>query len=418
VTHYVGIDFGTTNSAIAVADQERARLAPLASGTTSEPTWRTVLYFEPEASGVRVTAGRPAIERYLANEGEGRLIQSFKSHLASRLFSRTQIFTRALTLEELVAAFLTRARDAVGFDLGRRVVIGRPVRYWGASNEDDDERAVARMRSAAGLAGFDEVVFELEPVAAALHYASRLDHDELVLIADFGGGTSDFSLVEVGPRGHDDSVIATSGIAIGGDALDGRIIDDVVSPSLGKGTTYTPELGGEMPVPPWLFTKLRRWHHLSFLKEPTTVRLLERIEAGSSDPDAIARLRTLIDEDLGLPLHRAVEATKIELSNREAAPFRFSAEEIALSSEIARDSFERWIAPEIEAIDRVVAGLLDGAGVAPSDVDRVFATGGSSFVPAIRNALTARFGEHKVVGGEELTSVATGLAERARRLWS
>jgi hypothetical chaperone protein len=213
-------------------------------------------------------------------------------------------------------------------------------------------------------------------------------------------------------------VIATSGIAIGGDALDGRIIDDVVAPPLGKGTTYTPELGGEMPVPPWLFTKLRRWHHLSFLKEPSTVRLLERIEAGSIDPDAIARLRTLIDDDLGLPLHRAVEATKIALSSRDGAPFRFTSEELALSCEIARTSFERWIAPEIEAIDRVVADLLEGAGVAASAVDRVFATGGSSFVPAVRRALAARFGGEKVVGGEELTSVATGLAERARRLWA
>jgi hypothetical chaperone protein len=412
---FVGIDFGTTNSAIAVADEVGSRLAPF----SSDPTWRTVLYFEPEASGVRVSAGRPAIERYLANEGEGRLIQSFKSHLASGLFSRTQIFGRALTLEELAAAFLSRAREAVGIDLGRRAVIGRPVRYWGASSPADDERAVTRMKAAAKLAGFDDVAFELEPVAAALHYASRLDHDELVLIADFGGGTSDFSLVEVGPRaGGRDAVVATGGLAIGGDTFDGRIIDDVVAPSLGKGTTYTPEFGSEMPVPPWLFTKLRRWHHLSFLKEPSTVRLLERIEAGSSDPDSIARLRMVIDDDLGLPLHRAIEASKIALSSRDEAPFRFAAEDIDLSSRIERAAFDRWIAPEIEAIDRVVADLLESAGIAAADVDRVFATGGSSFVPAVRLALAARFGDEKVVGGEELTSVATGLAERARRLWS
>src|SRR5215510_15160603 len=158
---FVGIDFGTTNSAVAVADAAGdVALVPLAGA----PHWRTVLYFEP---GGRLTAGSPAIARYLETDGEGRLVQSIKSHLASASFSRTAILGRRWQIDDMIAAYLRQIRAAAPFDLGRRAVVGRPVRYWGAESAEDDERAVSRMRDAVGKAGFDEVVFEYEPVGAA-----------------------------------------------------------------------------------------------------------------------------------------------------------------------------------------------------------------------------------------------------------
>ena len=416
---FVGIDFGTTNTAVGRASRDGAvALAQLPGLDNDVPstTWRTVLYFEPDAT---VHAGAPAIRRYVEAEGEGRLVQSIKSHLASASFTRTMIGGKTWTLEALVAEFLRSLRAGADVPLGGRAVVGRPVRYWGAGDDADDARAVGRMRAALAAAGFSEVVFELEPIAAALRYAARLDHEELLLVADFGGGTSDFSLVRVGPRvapGDTRAVLATGGLAIGGDSFDARIIDAMVAPALGRDTTYRDAFGALTPVPTWLFARLRRWHHLSFLKDADTLRLLDRLERGATAPERIDRLVRVVKEDLGLPLHQAVERGKLALSASDEA--QLSCQELDLSLALARPDFERWIGPELEAVDAVVSGVLERAGVSPGDVDSVFATGGSSLVPAIRRRLGDRFGEDKLAGGEELTSIAWGLAARARQLFS
>jgi hypothetical chaperone protein len=418
---FVGIDFGTTNSAVAVAGTSGpARLTELPGpGGAPATTWRTVLFFE---AGAPVRAGAPAIDRYLECEGDGRLVQSIKSHLSSASFSRTQIAGRQVTLEELVAGFLRQLRVAAaagGDELGARAVIGRPVRYWGAESPEDEERALRRMRAAVGAAGFTDVVFEYEPAAAAARYASTLDHDETVLVADFGGGTSDFTLVRLGPKlavGDPGTVLGTGGIGIGGDSFDARVIDAVVAPALGRGTSFCDEMGAVTEVPLWPYSKLRRWHHLSFLKAPETMRLLERVARGALDPARYGRLVQTVEDDLGLPMHQAVERTKIALSAGDAGALTIDA--LELSAGVERPRFEAWIAEELAAIDEVITGLLAQANASPRDVDRVFATGGSSLVPAVRQLLAERFGASAVVGGDELTSVATGLALRARQIFA
>jgi hypothetical chaperone protein len=400
---YVGIDFGTTNSAVAIADERGdVQLVPLAGA----PHWRTVLYFEP---GGALTAGAPALARYVETEGDGRLVQSIKSHLASAAFSRTHIFGRRWALEDMIAAYLRQLRAAAPVDLGNRAVVGRPVRYWGAEDDADDARAVARMTDALAKAGFDDVVLDYEPVGAAARYAARLDHDELIVVADYGGGTTDFTAIRV-PAGE---VLATGGIGVSGDAFDARIIDAVVAPALGRGTRYRDEMGGEAPVPAWLYGHLRRWHYLSFLKDDATVRLLDRVHRGARDAAAVGRLVRVVAEDLGLPLHRAVEGTKQRLS--AAAAERLVVDALELDLGVRRGDFEDWLAPDLDAIDGVLDDVLARAGVAPADVDHVFATGGSSLVPAVRARLRARFGDAKLEAGDELTSVAWGLAARARQ---
>ena len=404
---FVGIDFGTTNSAIAIASDEGVRLVPLGGA----PYWRTVLYFEPNGG---LTAGAPAIARYLETEGDGRLIQSIKSHLASSSFTKTQIFARRLTLEDMIAAYLRQLRAGAAIDLGKRVVVGRPVRYWGAEDEADDTRAVERMRTALGKAGFDEVVFELEPVGAAASYAARLDRDELIVVADYGGGTTDFSVIRVGP--HTAEVLANGGIGVSGDAFDARVIDAVVAPALGRGTKYVcDEMGNTALVPAWIYGKLRRWHYLSFLREESTTRLLERVSSGAVEPKQIEKLIRIVEEDLGMPLHRAVEGAKVRLSNQDRERVALPALDLDLA--VAREAFEGWLVDDLDAIDRTLDDVLARAGVAPAQIDRVFATGGSSLVPIVRGRLAARFGAAKLVGGEELTSVAWGLAARAKQVF-
>lgn len=413
----VGIDFGTTNSAVAIADTAGVRVLPLpVPGGGTATTWRSILYFESgDAPGeVLVSVGAPAIQRYVDSGGQGRLVQSIKSHLASELFSGTQALGRRYSVEELIAIFLRRLREAVGVDLGRSAVVGRPVRYWGATNVADEARALERMRRALELADFDDVTFEYEPVAAAHRYAAGLDHEELVLIADFGGGTSDFSVVRVGGPGGA-SVLATSGVAIAGDSFDARLVDHVVAPALGRGTTYAAEFGRHMPVPPWIYTNLRRWHHLSFLRSRQTEALLAKIRHGASDPDGIDRLIHIVEDELGLPLHQAVEAGKRSLSSSKKARFAFEHPGIALTADLTRAAFDTWIEEELADIDQAVNEALSRAAITPRDVDRVFTTGGSSFVPAVRARLAATFGADRLVGGDELTSVAWGLAATTAR---
>jgi hypothetical chaperone protein len=409
---FVGIDFGTTNTAVGIAGASGdVQLVPLPSPAGDQRYWRTVLYFE---QGGALTAGAPAIARYLDTEGDGRLVQSIKSHLASETFKSTTILGRRWTLEDMIAAYLRQIRAASPIDLGARCVVGRPVRYWGAEDDADDARAVSRMREALAKAGFDEVVFEYEPVGAAARYGARLDHVELIVVADFGGGTTDFSVIRVGP-GEPGTVLATGGIGVSGDAFDARVIDAVVAPALGRGSRYRDELGGEAPVPTWLYGHLRRWHYLSFLKEEKTLRLLDRVGHGALEPAKFGKLVQIVEEDLGLVLHRAVEGAKVRLSGR--AEDRVALDAVNLDLPVTRAGFDTWIEEDLAAIDNVLVDVLARAGVDGRDVDRVFATGGSSLVPAVRARLVARFGDDKFVGGEELTSVAWGLAARARQQW-
>lgn len=415
---YIGIDFGTTNSAIAVAEEDKpARLLQFPGPDGLADTWRTVLYMEPgEGRGPDISAGALAIARYLETGGDGRFIQSAKSHLASRLFSKTFILNRNYSLEDLVSIYFLQMREALDLDLGDTIVVGRPVRYWGAENEADDERAISRMRGGLAQAGFTNVVFEHEPSAAAAKYGTGLSQDELVLVADFGGGTSDFCLIKMSPDAGSE-ILATGGIGVGGDTFDGSIVDSVVAPLLGKGSNYSDAFGGITEVPRTLFANLRRWHHLAFLKSKKTMALLDRIEGGAEFPERIQRFIHVVENDLGLPLHQAVESTKVGLSASPKQELRFRDPPIEIGDSIERSDFDSWIGSDLDKVDRVIDEVLATGGVSCDDVHRVFTTGGSSFVPAVRGRLNLRF-PGCLAGGGEMTAVALGLAERARTVFS
>jgi hypothetical chaperone protein len=369
-----------------------------------------------QGTGPDVSAGAMAIGRYLESGGDGRFIQSAKSHLASRLFSKTSILGRNYGLDDLISTFFLQMREALDLDLGDTVVVGRPVRYWGAQDDEDDERAVKRMKAGLASAGFSNVVLEHEPTAAAAKYGAGLDSEELVLIADFGGGTSDFCLIRIVPGQPVSEILATGGVGIGGDTFDGAIIDSVVAPLLGKGSTYSDIFGGSAEVPRSLFSNLRRWHHLAFLKSKKTMALLQRVEDGAEYPERIAHFIHIVENDLGLPLHQSVESCKVGLSAAQETVLDFQDRPIAIRSDISRCNFEDWIRADLHKVDQVVTEVLAKGGVDEASVGQVFTTGGSSFVPAVRDLLSARF-PGRLRGGEELTSVALGLAERARSIF-
>jgi hypothetical chaperone protein len=417
----IGLDFGTTNSAVAVATAGSApRLATFADGAGRTSTFRSLLYVDPEAPGAnglppRVSAGPAAIAEYLATGQRGRLIQSIKAHLGSRLFTSTNLFGVQYRLEDLVGLLVRELRAAAEADLGslgRSVVCGRPARFSGADSSEDDAFAQDRLRAALAIAGFDDVTFEYEPVAAALGYRERLDHEELVLIADFGGGTSDFSLVRLAPARAE--IVGVDGVARAGDAFDGRLIRHLAAPGLGLGAEYQTAFGRVLPVPLWLYECVERWDQLSFLKSRETSELLRRLSHEALEPAKIVALQHLVDDELGFQLHAAVERTKHALSATAEAPFAFRDPPIDLASQVRRTAMDRWIAPELDAIARIVDGLVARHGIAARDVDTVFLTGGSAFVPAVRALFATRFGAERLRGGEELTTVATGLALRAR----
>jgi hypothetical chaperone protein len=297
---------------------------------------------------------------------------------------------------------------------------GRPVRFVGAESDADDAYAVSRLRGAFALAGFESVEFELEPIAAAYSYESTLGHDELILIGDFGGGTSDFSLLRVGPgvrrRGRSpEDMLGISGVALAGDAFDARIVRKLVSPALGS-NSFTLSMNKMLPaVPAWIYSNLERWHYLSFLRTRDVKEILRSARLRALEPEKVEALNQLIEEDLGYQLHQAVQRVKFELSRSDAAEFRFSDGSIDLRIPVARADFEDWIADELHAIEASVDSLVQSSGIAPGQVDRVFLTGGSSFVPAVRRIFRKRFGDDRVSSGNEFTSVALGLALSANR---
>jgi len=432
----LGIDFGTTNSSIAFARGDGSvELVSFPSAKAATESFRSVLYLEQQKHAGRTQikgfTGPQAIEHYLYAEHKGRLIQSLKSYLSSRTLTGTEMFGRRYTVEDLISRILTDLRLAAERQFGspvRQATVGRPVRFVGAESVADDDFAVERLRQAFLHAGFESVEFEMEPIAAAYAYESTLDHDELIMIGDFGGGTSDFSLLHVGPgvRGRGRTakdLLGNSGLGLAGDSFDARIVRKLVSPALGSNSlersyAQAPDRPASIipAAPAWIYANLERWHYLSFLKTRNVAEILKSARARTQEPEKIEALINLIEEDLGYQLHQAVQRLKVDLSHHGSAEFHFRDGSMDLVNTVERADFESWIEEDLQSIERCVDALLESSSIAAGDVDRVFLTGGTSFVPAVRRIFESRFGASRVRTGNEFTSVARGLALRAEEV--
>ncbi|MGE3956566.1 MAG: Hsp70 family protein [Vicinamibacterales bacterium] len=425
MTRAVGIDFGTTNSAVALLDGAGPpRLARFGPTGAKADVFRSILYFDPRpASGIDpVSAGPDAVVRYRQAQQKGRFLQSLKAYLGDAGFTGTTIGGRHRTLPQLVALIVQRLMRAAEEDLGAlptRAVVGRPVHFTVARSAEHDALALDRMREALELAGIRDFTFEYEPIAAAYAYQQRLTAPATVLIGDFGGGTSDFSLLALDPPTAGTSgavtILGNDGVAVAGDAFDRAIVRHAVAPQLGRGSDYVSPPDKVLPMPEWVYARLERWHHLSFLKTGDTIEMLRRIQRSSRAADAVGALLQVIEEDLGYELHERVNTTKVTLSSALEAELRFDLDAVAVQWHATREQFEHWLRADLRLLEKCIDRLLAQCGVAAAGVDTVFLTGGSSFVPAVRAIFERKFPDSAITGGHELTSVATGLALRAER---
>jgi hypothetical chaperone protein len=416
----LGIDFGTTNTVVALADASGpAHLVNFPAPEGDLFAFRTCLSFHAPAEHPTertIAAGPWAIDAYVEDPAETRFIQSFKSFAASESFTETQILNRRYRFEDLLSTFLLKVRDYAGAgmaDLPSRVIVGRPVTFAGGAPKE--ALALERYETAFARMGFSEILYAYEPVGAAFFFARELDHDATVLVGDFGGGTSDFSIIRFEREGGEIRSIplGRSGVGVAGDAFDYRIIDNLVSPALGKGSSYE-SFGKVLPIPNRYYTAFARWDQLALMRASRDMREIRRLVREAVEPEKIARLVETLDENYGYQLYRSVSRLKEALSTEEHSEFSFKAGSISLVGGVKRSQFEGWIAPELARIEEAVDAALADASLSAGQIDRVFLTGGSSLVPAVRAIFHRRFESGRIETGAELESIASGLALMGR----
>jgi hypothetical chaperone protein len=414
------IDFGTTNSLLAAAGKSGVHAPIELDESAPDPTiMRTVLYFP---SAERCLYGSRAIAEYSASGMQGRLIRSIKKHLPSRSFVGTYIEERPMNLEDLIGAFLgeMRARANRYFDTDvRRAVLGRPARF--AQADEDDQHAQYRLERAARIAGFTEVSFCPEPIAAAREFRSTLREPKLVLVGDFGGGTSDFTVMRMrGDRYDPSDVLAIGAVSVAGDALDACIMRSHVSRHFGAEVRYKVPMGSNvLQMPPALMEKLCSPADASILQMHEALPFLRNVQAWSLGPDdsrCIEQLFTFVEDRLGFEVFEVIERVKRELSQRAATTLEFKYPTIDIVERIAREAFEQSTQKRTEAILAELDATLQRAGVAHHEIEIVCCTGGTARVPAIAEGLAKRFGRDKLTDFKNFHSVIHGLAEHAAGL--
>ena len=419
------IDFGTSNSLLAAANgTDVFPPVPLDASAPDPTILRSVLYF-PTAS--RCFVGQQALNEYVENGLEGRLLRSLKRHLPTRSFRGTQIDNRQLSLEDLVAIPLREMRTRANAHFGdvdvKKVVLGRPARF--STDDADDDLAEKRLRIAAEKAGFEEIHVLPEPVAAAHEFSDAFaDADageRVVVVCDFGGGTSDFTVLKLGKKAFERTdVLAIGGAPLAGDALDASIMRSHVVKHFGGDVSYRVPMGHNvLTMPKNVLEPLCSPAHLSMMRRPDIADFLRNVRSWSLGPDdreKLDQLTTLVDEGLGFQLFEVIEGAKKTLSGRDEAAIEFTYPDIDVHDAISRDAFEsassRPIATILAALDETMAA----SGVRASDVDLVCCTGGTARVPRIAQAIAERFGADKMRDFKSFHSVVQGLAHHARSL--
>lgn len=414
------IDFGTSNSLLAAAGAERVfSEAPLDPSAEDPTVLRSALYFlgaDPPAFGVA------APREFVKNGLRGRLIRSIKRHLPSPSFTATRIGDRTRTLPELVGMFLMTMRERAcrhyGADVDR-AVLGRPARF--SANDREDALAEERLREAARLAGFRDVTLCPEPVAAAYDFAEELAEPRTVLVADLGGGTSDFSLVRLGNGPfRPEHVLAVGGVAVAGDAIDGSLVRARVAPELGSNARYRAPFGeNELTMPRDLVDLLCSSADLTLVDRRRVLERVANMRAGlleAHDAELLDRYAAVVEDGVGFQLFEAVEHAKRTLSEAERARIELDYPGVELSLEVTKPELSQAAA---SLVDRIVGALdetLRSANLAASAVDIVSLTGGTSRMPLLERALRARLPSAKFHRLKSFHSVVRGLARKAAEL--
>lgn len=416
------IDFGTSNSLLTAASASEVFEPVPLDPEASDPTiLRSALYFMRLDQG---HFGAAAIRALLSDGFRGRLIRSIKRHLPSRSFTATMIGGRPATLESLIGAFLgvmrQRACEHFAVDV-RRAVMGRPARF--SNNLEEDQLAEERLRKAAFLAGFEQVTFCPEPVAAAYDFAADLTEQRVVLVADLGGGTSDFTVVRMGKEPfRPEDVLAVGGVATAGDAIDGALVRESVAPHFGAGAQYRVPFGHvDLEMPKQLVEILSSPADLTVLDRGKVLRQLESIRSGLKDKaeePKLDRFVALVEDGLGFSLYEAVESAKRRLSDRPETELLVDEPSIAMNERVTRATLDRVAERPVSAIVAALDKTLETAALTPADVDIVCLTGGTSRMPLVAAAIAERLPNAAVRRLRSFHSVVVGLSHRARELAS
>jgi hypothetical chaperone protein len=440
----IGLDFGTTNSGAATFDGQRVHLFPVDRPSYDPTVIRSTLYItrdhqvfigqEAIDTYYRQNTGRPSkmvrqyvgeIEMTFAEIGTfvkdvyilvdeltpGRLLHSLKSELTSS-YEGTTIFGRYYELEELIAIYLREIRQRVEAETGEpvdSVVLGRPVSFVGGDQAADSQRAEKRLRHAAEMAGFRDVSFELEPVAAALHYELGVEEPQNALIFDFGGGTLDITVMRIGEPGRR-KVYATGGVGIAGNVFDQRIIEGVMLDHFGRGTTWGED---DAPFPSHYTDALVDWQTIPELNNPETLHFLQLAQIRGSHPSRVRALESLLVNNYAIRLINAAEQGKVALSEAHFTLIQLTGEDIDIWQPITRSQFEALIADPARRIEACILDTLERSGLRASQVDTVVRTGGSAQIPHFIEMMGRIFGPEKVVLSDVFSGVTSGLAIRA-----
>ncbi|WP_183572962.1 Hsp70 family protein [Mucilaginibacter sp. X5P1] len=408
-----GIDFGTTNSVLAIYDEEAGAL----QGTVMIPS---LIYFYQQpgpGSTPNYVAGEAAITAYLADGMRGRFIKSVKQILSKSSFTETRIQNKRYNAADLVAIILkelkARADQVTGQDC-RKAVIGRPV-FFDDDDVQKDTLAQTRLSKAVALAGFDEVRFQFEPIGAAFVYEQTLTKKENVLVADLGGGTTDFTYLvldpeKVGSQDRKNDMIASGGIYIGGDSFDSAFMWEKGTPYFGKYTQYEATPGKILTVPKSLFVNICSWEQMNFFNGPRIKKDIDDYYYFSGRDPQFKNLVTLIENNLGYSVFQAIEQTKITLSTKDTTLFSYDQMDIIIDEEITLPAYEQLIAKDVSRIADYLDEFMRQNGIGPGNIDSLFLTGGTSMVGSIQKLFQNRFPHVNLNSGDNFQSVAKGLA--------
>jgi hypothetical chaperone protein len=418
VRNIYAIDFGTSNSLLAVAGEATTETLVMDREAKDPTILRSLIYFPTQD---KVFYGMGALNEFNANQGKGRLLRSIKRYLPVRSFVGTWIDNRPLNLEDIIALFLAEMRKRANTHLNEdvdAVVMGRPAKF--SSDPALDRYAESRLQIAAEKAGFKHIEFLPEPIAAALDFKSRLSDSKLVLVADFGGGTSDFTVIRIHPGPYSPSdVLSVSGISVAGDALDGLIMKRRIAKHFGANTRYKVPFGSNvLEMPTHLIERLCAPAEISLLQKQDVrdfLRSVQRWVTEGRDAVTIQNLLTLIEEQLGFPLFEQIEKSKRELSTSAISELAFD-HGMNIRERMQRADFDSYVNDSVLRILDTLDEALKLAQVTPSQIDYVCCTGGTSLVPVIHEGLVSRFGREKLWGHENFHSVVKGLAHRAKQL--
>lgn len=413
---FCGLDFGTSNSTLGVSHQQRITMVPLEGQST---TLRSAIFLNEESK--RLEFGKRALQHYI--EGvEGRLLMSLKSVLGSSLMQeRTLVFDKLEAYTDLLGHFIKHLKQqAETFQQADidSVVIGRPV-YFKDNAPDIDQLAQHTLECILKRVGFKQIKFQFEPIAASAFYRQQIQTEQLVLIVDLGGGTSDFSLIRMHPhlQASSTDIIATEGIHIGGNDFDKALNYEQISPHLGRGSCMTALNGSSIEIPHYWYHDLATWHKISFLYNKQTLIDLQKLLQAAQDKPKLQRLATIMQQRLGHLIADQVEASKIAFSEQPQTMLDLEFVEQDLRIPLTRSQFFELLQDDIAQLERIIQQLAATAQISLSAINSVFFTGGSSKISLIRERIMQLCPQASLIEGDYFNSVGMGLVIEAQALF-